>query len=144
MTPNPTEVTTMKNPCICGSWNHKSHPTETPENQQHTPTPWKVAEPIHDSKNGYTWAVAIFSDIAKSGDKLPAEAIASDRATAQANAAFIVRAVNVHEELLDLLKSLEDEFQVWVSSDDVRHPVWAQRRLERIRRILIRASGDGR
>jgi hypothetical protein len=24
----------MKDPCICGSWDHRRHPTETPENQR--------------------------------------------------------------------------------------------------------------
>lgn len=66
----------------------------------HTPTPWKTTESIHDFKEGALWRIAIFADKAESGDKLPAEAMGSDRATAQANAAFIVKAVNCHGELL--------------------------------------------
>lgn len=74
---------------------------------QHTPTPWKLTDPIHDSKNGYSWNVPIFSDQAESGDKLPAEAIASSRELARANAAFIVRAVNARSRHVDALVQIK-------------------------------------
>lgn len=86
-------------PCICGSLDHDSHPNEP----QHTPTPWEVDDGIHhlygdaarriNDKDGML--IGWISDRnLKSGD------------LRDADAAFIVRAVNAHGELVNTLHHL--------------------------------------
>ena len=65
---------------------------ETAVKPQHTPTPWKLSK---------------YGSIAhpqKECMSVPINAASSDSPEATANAAFIVRAVNAHEELVSLLK----------------------------------------
>lgn len=71
-------------------------------NAKHTPTPWKVGPHtvILSNEGGYPTAIA---DIA-----IPIRGKGADYAEQQANAAFIVRAVNAHEELLALLKEVHE------------------------------------
>jgi hypothetical protein len=87
-------------PCICGSLDHKNHPNES----THTPTPWKVA---------YVWqsetvGAKIWKCKIETGQELycPANSIGATKEIAEANAAYIVRAVNSHEQMLAMLKHL--------------------------------------
>lgn len=108
-------------PCICGSFDHKRHPTVTPDNQTHTedcmdanddtsvfkgrcicpkpthtPTPWTQEKARYWkllSEGKHFMSVSFPSGV-------------SDELTNSANAAYIVRAVNSHEELLEALKQL--------------------------------------
>lgn len=81
-------------PCeLCG----KKMPTPTPQGQ-HTPTPWTtenlnpfILGPDEKAVCQMTWG------------KRP-------MAEEKANAAFIVRAVNAHEELLEALKTVKQAF----------------------------------
>lgn len=75
---------------------------------KHTPTPWSMEDDnfsesrfIVSDSNGYHIGIADMLPIVKKWDHF----VALDRETIKANAAFIVRAVNSHEELLACLKS---------------------------------------
>ena len=83
-------------------------------NTQHTPTPWYISETrlkttieIYIDGWGYTLADcdASHSSLA---DKVGIEEV-------EANAAFIVKAVNCHDELL---KALEGMLQIFLDVDD--------------------------
>lgn len=68
------------------------------EKPQHTPTPWKVAESgtwIGGTDNVNSFKAGFLQEIAELRDH---------HGRGRANAAFIVRAVNAHEELLVILK----------------------------------------
>jgi hypothetical protein len=83
-------------PCICGSYDHKKHPTCDPSKIKvkptHTPTPWIAYE---EKKNRYHI----------SNDKGLIALVFSEHGKGEANAEMIIRAVNVHEELLRNLKN---------------------------------------
>jgi ElaB/YqjD/DUF883 family membrane-anchored ribosome-binding protein len=81
--------------------------TKTEAKPMHTPVPW------HLEKNNHVPNIGIYKDITESGAVHPTwEVIAfldDDMEKAQANAEFIVRAVNSHKQLLADNKSLMDE-----------------------------------
>lgn len=81
-------------PCICGSLDHDSHPNEP----QHTPTPWKL-ETNYAWHDGFKDRGSIFSCNMKVGTHVPEDQNII-------NAAFIVRAVNAHGELVNTLHHL--------------------------------------
>lgn len=64
-----------------------------PDVPQHTPTPWQL-------KEGLGLGSKYWVGESEDGKNTPFQS------TKEANAAFIVRAVNVHEDLLHLLRSL--------------------------------------
>ena len=71
---------------------------------EHTPTPWTVFNPDNDQHIGdyleiYHESILI-ADVLRPG---PVDA--------KANAAFIVKAVNSHEELLESLQSIVDRLE---------------------------------
>ena len=66
---------------------------------KHTPTPWRLG------RNGTDYCV-FFGD-----EKFVADCEASDTDEDRANAAFIVRAVNSHQALVDALKDAERAFE---------------------------------
>lgn len=84
-------------PCVCGSWDIEP---------QHTPTPWKLASwsptLIVSESEGRHLANMNDVEVRHRGDKEP-------QTGSIANAAFIVRAVNSHEELIGMLKVYRNE-----------------------------------
>lgn len=96
-------------PCLCGSYDHKNG--SCLNEPEHTPTPWKFTHHMDiggdqmariDDKNGIFLAGVSDMNLA-------------DHSLRDANAAFIVRAVNSHEDciealsaMLSLIDSLED------------------------------------
>lgn len=74
---------------------------------QHTPTPWKlegnleISGPPEADIYDYRFIALADSQFDQKADKTPEQ-----EQTDRANAAFIVRAVNAHEELLEALKQL--------------------------------------
>lgn len=82
--------------------------THTREDEMtHTPTPWKQYEktPYEYAIHGGIGTIAE-SVIAAVQFGLEADTSAQQRQSAQANAAFIVRACNAHEELVSILQKL--------------------------------------
>lgn len=85
--------------------------------QAHTVEPWGTADPVHDYHQGNTWLVPVFANIAASGDKIAAQAEASNRSRAQANAARIVACVNgcaglnpaAYRQVVEALRVLQEE-----------------------------------
>jgi len=83
--------------------------TQTKERARHTPTPWEV-----DNNNGAhgTCTIRHFRTSADGSFKAPfGEAIADLMGSSperEANADFIVRAVNSHEAMVEALKTLVD------------------------------------
>ena len=67
---------------------------------KHTPTPWSVDDTRLGIMAGYQSIAQTFRDRSKT--------IADREAEAQANAAFIVRACNAHEQLVEALKQTAD------------------------------------
>lgn len=65
---------------------------ETTNKVSHTPTPWQTDQDGFIESMAGTYIAEVSSD--------------SDKAEAQADAEFIVRAVNSHEELLDALERI--------------------------------------
>ena len=59
---------------------------------RHTPTPWRVVEA--DGKRNVIWNSKV------------SEAISDDKEMTEANAEFIVRAVNSHEALVEALRGM--------------------------------------
>lgn len=74
----------------------KSRPEAT-----HTPLPWRVEGDV-EIVAGINEKEVCIADI---------EGALDSGSTDRANAAFIVRAVNAHEEMLVLLKSIQEEFE---------------------------------
>src|SRR5271157_3455432 len=68
--------------------------TEVKPEVQHTPTPWKVSVHV----DGCNFTSYMINEVELAGAESDEEA--------EANAAFIVRAVNAHEELLRVAKFL--------------------------------------
>lgn len=79
-----------------------------PETPKHTPTPWHIKR---DRR------MAFFQDDSKGslGDAICARL---DDETCAANAAFIVRAVNAHEALLEAAKIVSDGMNTAVDNDE--------------------------
>ena len=74
-----------------------------------TARPWHLTDRIHTHKDGpCSWCVPIFQNDAPSGDKLPAQAYASDRETAEANAALICVAVNSFDAMRSTLQDVRE------------------------------------
>lgn len=70
----------------------------------HTPTPWEFQEfeIVHEIQKGLVQSVPIYTNRI-AGTLNPCS---DDWDTAQANAAYIVKCVNAHEELLKSLKEM--------------------------------------
>jgi len=69
---------------------------------RHTPTPFKALKTKY--KDGPVYWI-------KSGDIFVGKVYSHDGQPAGENAAFIVRAVNAHEKLVELLKWVTEEFE---------------------------------
>lgn len=83
---------------------------KTKTQTQHTPTPWKLKTDDHlDGTSIYSNEIYITS---LEGDDNPHQQKLGFRPVEEqkANAAFIVRAVNSHEALLDALKTARERF----------------------------------
>jgi hypothetical protein len=77
---------------------------------EHTPTPW-AADP--DDREGYEWNVHIV-EAARPHMRI---AFTSNGPDSEANAAFIVKAVNAHDGLVEALEFIRDGFD----NQDVNH-----------------------
>lgn len=83
--------------------------TETAVNPQHTPTPWKVTgeldslKIIAESKEEYAC-----DDTLVIANVVPGDFEIAEYGHCKANAAFIVRATNNFDKMLDLLKEARD------------------------------------
>jgi hypothetical protein len=88
----------------------------------HTPTPWSASGSIIRSEKGFGIA-----------DTDPMNNGASE--VDIANAAHIVRCVNSHDELVDLLREVEEIVGSWGPEEE---PSW----LLRVRSILNKLKGD--
>ena len=68
---------------------------------KHTPLNWHRGEPNQtEYQDGSNWVVPIYAVNANPGDRMPAEARATDRKQARANADLIITACNAHDDLL--------------------------------------------
>jgi hypothetical protein len=68
---------------------------------------WTLSkDAVNEFQDGGNWRVPVWANGAKSGDKIAAEAMATDRQEARNRAALIVRAVNSHDDLLAALKEM--------------------------------------
>lgn len=81
--------------CQCPHPKAQPQPTHTPKNEGHTPTPWKLIAETRILGEGMSLAKMLYNQ---------AEGRSLDEA--KVDAAFIVRAVNSHEELLKALKRI--------------------------------------
>lgn len=90
---------------------------------QHTPTPWKLAESSHSRVS------FIVSDKGYAIGDVDVSSVTPEEA--EANAAFIVRVVNCHEELVGWIKQFIEDF-----GDDLKTPV----RLH-AKKLLAKAEG---
>lgn len=97
---------------------------------KHTPTPWKVVKHsnfnLFDSTDHHTFAIELGggSKVALLGDNQ------------EANAAFIVKAVNAHEELLDTLYIVKCSLEAFDQTDSMK------RIINNIKQALARAEGE--
>lgn len=82
----------------------------------HTPTPWKLD--LSAESGEADWKIQILSS-----ENRPAIAYAwgSDRKEVEANAAFVVRAVNAYQTMLDALKACEES--EWINPDGTTAPI---------------------
>lgn len=78
----------------------------------HTPTPWEVNGALI-VKDCYGKVIAD-TDVAM--DHPPKRYVPTEEQ--KANAAFIVRAVNAHDELLELVKQYYEILQAWAANDE--------------------------
>jgi hypothetical protein len=117
-------------PCICGSFDHKKHPTVTPENQ-HTPTPWRATNwgQTITIRSKECDGIAFLNPNGDSNKGIPT-------AFESANAAFIVRAVNSFEAMLGELKGCldRDSYVPGGCLDSIQRV--------RIRQVINRAEGN--
>ena len=93
---------------------------------KHTVTPWKVVQ--HEHVNGELWLTILKGSMDVTHNKMYGSDIGSFRYSAlspeenQANAEFIVRAVNVHDELVEACKSRIDEWHSTFRNMERREP----------------------
>ncbi len=110
---------------------------------EHTSTPWFASVPIYSNGYAHVSTRASFDgDIATCWHKGP------DVSTvvSAANAAFIVRAVNVHDELVAALKAVIDATQAYlppdgIPQDELINRVLAATDNPRINAALAKAGG---
>ena len=76
---------------------------------KHAPGPWEPESEATVAKRMGTYIVDVYSDAAKVGDKLPAQAIGSTLAVAMANARLIAAAPELLEACELLLHVCEGE-----------------------------------
>lgn len=109
-------------PCICGSFDHRRHPTSTPDNQKpshmrigmderlnqdqihkpsHTPTPWKL-QGVSAWHDGFKDRGNIFSCNLSTGTHVPNE-------QNYINAAYIVQCANHFDSLVNVLGRIANE-----------------------------------
>jgi type IV secretory pathway VirB10-like protein len=86
------------------------------ETQKHTPTPWRASKARKSSNFGAYVAFVQTVDPASVLAKVSGGPT-DDREVAEANAAFIVRAVNAHDDLVKALGELADAIEEDQSSD---------------------------
>jgi len=77
-----------------------------------TPKPWHLGNSVHEFRDGDTWRIAIWADNADSGDKIAAEAWASDRERARANARLIAASPDLLDSLASIVYELEEHWPV--------------------------------
>jgi len=97
------------------TWNRYKEPEKVlnePEISQHTPTPWKVNRDEIDYVEIITNENPFFT---------VAKVTGGDMREARANAAFIVKAVNCHEELIKALNEVDDLLVDLVRTMDKDH-----------------------
>jgi hypothetical protein len=73
----------------------------------HTPTPW-ISQPFCDDEDHAVFIIgANLGGLAATAPMFPSEIDTVDSSRAQANAAFIVKAVNNHDALVEALEGLD-------------------------------------
>lgn len=105
---------------------------------KHTPTPWTLwEENEHFVLSGKTTIAEVYSDWGYA-PKTKNERIAPNE-EGKANAEFIVRAVNSHEELLKAAKEAEDALAQSISKDGKTD--WRYTKLWALRNAIAKAEG---
>lgn len=99
---------------------------------QHTPTPWRLDKEnpdlVRDEKDGF----------------LVTKVTGANDLESHANAEFIVRAVNSHEEMLIALRSVRNEFRAYVLNDPKNlETANGSRILAQIDRAIAKAERNG-
>lgn len=102
-------------PCICGSFDHKHHPTVEPKDgmailadqinkarPQHTPPPWELSRNKVGVPDIWKGDIKI-CDVEGSGNL--------SKEINDGNAALIVRCTNNHQKLVDALKNIRALFK---------------------------------
>jgi hypothetical protein len=108
--------------------------TQTETKPAHTPTPWKhVYERILDSKG---MPVSLYHED-PDGRTPSGEALEQIRA----NAAYIVRAVNAHEELLEAAKDALEGLACYSPTQWARPYVPEPQRIEKLKQAIAKAEG---
>lgn len=93
-----------------------NHISNTDKKVQHTPTPWGFEKINYDA---YSSAIRTIDPLSKelNGGSFTVAHLAGANGVAEANAEFIVRAVNSHEVLLSALRSVRNEYRSYILND---------------------------
>lgn len=107
---------------------------------KHTPGPWEVniAPPPHKTLKPII--IVRVSETPLKYTPTIALAVGCDKTTDLANAQFIVRACNAHEELLEALK-LSRKYVAKMVADDVQTVLHPQVALDRLEQAIAKAEG---
>jgi hypothetical protein len=105
------------------------------ETQKRTPTPWRASRARKSSNFGAYVAFVQTSDPPSVLAKVSGGPT-DDREVAEANAAFIVRAVNAHDDLVKALELIE----VDLTAGDMPHKTRVYLALDRVRAALSKAG----
>lgn len=102
-------------PCICGALDHMKHPSVAPKAASvasYTPTPSEIVKKL------------------KAYQPINASEFS-----------YVVRAVNAHEEMLDALRSVRNEYRAYVLNDANMEDAKGSRILAQIDRAIAKAEG---
>ncbi len=112
----------------------------------HTPTPWTFNGKLHkDNEEGYSCYVTGMVDGEHTGMIAPSECRLLDtygKNIAEANAKFIVKAVNSHDKLLNILQDCEN-FLLSHDPQSVSHITISTKLGERITKLLKELESEG-
>jgi hypothetical protein len=105
----------------------------TNQTQGHTPTPWTASEDQILSKDLNKWGNWIVCEMPKGRDEI-SEAVEENKA----NAAYIVKCVNSHEELLEALK----EAHAMLENIGIEKGQYYGKAINKVEQAILKAEGN--